>query len=78
MVDDSNKQLPFFQVKEKKGLKKPPLIDLSSLRSQAAQMLLLASAVAGFGLYTPVFFLVRIIKKTRLSASRVIMLKSSF
>ncbi|XP_013199339.1 monocarboxylate transporter 4 [Amyelois transitella] len=45
------------KVKEKKGLKRPPLIDLSPLRSRPAKVLLLAAGLAAFGLYTPVFFL---------------------
>lgn len=44
-------------VKEKKGLKRPPLIDLSPLQSRPAKVLLLAAGLAAFGLYTPVFFL---------------------
>ncbi|KAG7312225.1 hypothetical protein JYU34_001696 [Plutella xylostella] len=45
------------KVKEKKGMKRPPLIDLSALRSRPARVLLLASGLAAFGLYTPVFYL---------------------
>ncbi|CAH2043667.1 unnamed protein product, partial [Iphiclides podalirius] len=45
------------KVKEKKGLKRPPFIDLSSLRSRPAKVLSLSTGLAAFGLYTPVFFL---------------------
>ncbi|XP_028041504.1 monocarboxylate transporter 4-like isoform X2 [Bombyx mandarina] len=45
------------KVKEKKGIKRPPLIDLSPLQSRPAKVLLLAAGLAAFGLYTPVFFL---------------------
>ncbi|KAJ2945627.1 hypothetical protein O0L34_g451 [Tuta absoluta] len=47
------------KVKEKKmkGLKRPPLIDLSPLSSRPAKILFLAAGLAAFGLYTPVFFL---------------------
>ncbi|XP_046969523.1 monocarboxylate transporter 3-like isoform X2 [Vanessa tameamea] len=45
------------KVKEKKGLKTPPFIDLSPLHSRSAKVLLLSAGLAAFGLYTPVFFL---------------------
>ncbi|XP_068617909.1 monocarboxylate transporter 2-like [Battus philenor] len=45
------------KVKEKKGLKRSPFIDLSSLHSRPAKVLSLSTGLAAFGLYTPVFFL---------------------
>ncbi|CAH1639149.1 unnamed protein product [Spodoptera littoralis] len=45
------------KVKEKKGLKRGPIFDLSPLHSRPAKVLLLAAGIAAFGLYTPVFFL---------------------
>ncbi|GBP85468.1 Monocarboxylate transporter 8 [Eumeta japonica] len=45
------------KVKEKKGFKRPPLVDLSPLRSRPARVLLAAAGLSAFGLYTPVFFL---------------------
>lgn len=50
-----------------KGLKRPPLIDLSPLRSRPAKVLLLAAGLAAFGLYTPVFFLVSKFKAKRMN-----------
>ncbi|XP_041982093.1 monocarboxylate transporter 4-like [Aricia agestis] len=45
------------KVKEKKGMRSSPLVDLSPVRSRPARVLLCAAGVAAFGLYTPVFFL---------------------
>lgn len=50
-----------------KGLKRPPLIDFSPLRSRPAKVLLLSAGLAAFGLYTPVFFLVSLICKALLN-----------
>ncbi|XP_067011576.2 monocarboxylate transporter 4-like [Anabrus simplex] len=48
------------KMKEKKThtrVEKPPLFDLSPLRTRTVQMLLLSSGTAALGLYTPVFYL---------------------
>ncbi|KAK6628228.1 hypothetical protein RUM43_002040 [Polyplax serrata] len=48
------------KIKEKKGhrkTEKPPLLDFSSLKIRAVQVLLLSSGTAAFGIYTPVFYL---------------------
>lgn len=50
------------KIKEKKGhrkTEKPPLLDFSPLKIRAVQILLLSSGTAAFGIYTPVFYLVR-------------------
>ncbi|KAL0125502.1 hypothetical protein PUN28_004541 [Cardiocondyla obscurior] len=48
------------KVKEKKSTSKtpkPPLVDLSPLGSRPVRMLMLAAGAAGFGLYTPAFYI---------------------
>lgn len=48
------------KVKEKSANKMPrqPLVDLSPLGSRPVRMLMLAAGAAGFGLYTPAFYIV--------------------
>lgn len=53
------------KIKEKKGhrkTEKPPLLDFSPLKIRAVQILLLASGTAAFGVYTPFFYLVSLLK----------------
>lgn len=48
-------------MKEKKTPSKPPRqpwVDLSPLGSRPVRMLMLAAGAAGFGLYTPAFYIV--------------------
>lgn len=50
------------QVKEKKThvrTPKPPFMDFSPLKSSTVRVLSLSAAVAAFGIYTPIFFMVR-------------------
>lgn len=51
------------KVKEKKNthnkIKKPPMFDFSPLKSKGLRVLLVASASAAFGVYAPIFYLVR-------------------
>lgn len=49
------------QVKEKKThirTPKPPFMDFSPLRSSTVRVLCLSAAIAAFGIYTPIFFMV--------------------
>ncbi|CAB3369791.1 Hypothetical predicted protein [Cloeon dipterum] len=49
------------KVKEKKGhitIEKPPFFDFSPLKVRTVQILLISSATAAVGLYTPIFYLV--------------------
>lgn len=49
------------KLKEKKSgnkVPKQPLVDLSPLGSRPVRMLMLAAGAAGFGLYTPAFYIV--------------------
>lgn len=51
-----------FQVKEKKTHQqtpKQPFIDFSPLRSSTVRMLCILACIGAFGIYTPLFFLVR-------------------
>lgn len=54
------------KVKEKKSATKvptQPLVDLSPLGSRPVRMLMLAAGAAGFGLYTPAFYIVSRLRK---------------
>lgn len=58
------------KVKEKKSATKvprQPLVDLSPLGSRPVRMLMLAAGAAGFGLYTPAFYIVSALSEKNFS-----------
>ncbi|CAK9809427.1 Monocarboxylate transporter 10 [Anthophora plagiata] len=67
------------KLKEKKTVSKPPRqpwVDLSPLGSRPVQMLMLAAGAAGFGLYTPAFYIAVQSHKDGLEASAVVLLQT--
>ncbi|XP_024887447.1 monocarboxylate transporter 4-like [Temnothorax curvispinosus] len=67
------------KVKEKKsGTKVPrqPLVDLSPLGSRPVRMLMLAAGAAGFGLYTPAFYIALQGYQDGLEASALVLLQT--
>ncbi|KOC67143.1 Monocarboxylate transporter 1 [Habropoda laboriosa] len=67
------------KLKEKKTVSKPPRqpwVDLSPLGSRPVQMLMLAAGAAGFGLYTPAFYIAVQGHKDGLEASALVLLQT--
>ncbi|XP_043578467.1 monocarboxylate transporter 10-like [Bombus pyrosoma] len=67
------------KLKEKKTASKPPRqpwVDLSPLGSRPVRMLMLAAGAAGFGLYTPAFYIAIQGHKDGLEASAVMLLQT--
>lgn len=67
------------KLKEKKTPSKPPRqpwVDLSPLGSRPVRMLMLAAGAAGFGLYTPAFYIAIQGHKDGLEASAVVLLQT--
>ncbi|XP_076756180.1 monocarboxylate transporter 10 [Xylocopa sonorina] len=67
------------KLKEKKTSGKPirqPWVDLSPLGSRPVRMLMLAAGAAGFGLYTPAFYIAVQGHKDGLEASAVVLLQT--
>ncbi|XP_026668150.1 monocarboxylate transporter 10 isoform X2 [Ceratina calcarata] len=67
------------KLKEKKTPSKPsrqPWLDLSPLGSRPVRMLMLAAGAAGFGLYTPAFYIAVQGHKDGLEASAVVLLQT--
>ncbi|XP_033361148.1 monocarboxylate transporter 10-like [Bombus vosnesenskii] len=67
------------KLKEKKTASKPPRqpwVDLSPLGSRPVRMLMLAAGAAGFGLYTPAFYIAIQGHKDGLEASAVVLLQT--